>query len=260
MYYELYIDVFFLTNFMMDYLLLLFIKKSLKCTATHGRICLGAILGAFLTCLIVICPIPYVFIKFVLFHVFVNTCMIRAGLKIKTKTMLAKAFLLLYVGAFLLGGLLHSLQTYVRMGSLFFALAIGGYYLISGIWDILLKMQKKDQFRCQVNLFFGEKQLLVEGLIDTGNSLRDPTTGRPVHILDRKAMECFSSERVEGRICYVPFHSIGKKDGLLLVVKMDRMHILGVHECWIEDPLIGISDELISIEGEYKMILNPNSF
>lgn len=174
--------------------------------------------------------------------------------------MLAKAFLLLYVGAFLLGGLLHSLQTYVRMGSLFFALAIGGYYLISGIWDILLKMQKKDQFRCQVNLFFGEKQLLVEGLIDTGNSLRDPTTGRPVHILDRKAMECFSSERVEGRICYVPFHSIGKKDGLLLVVKMDRMHILGVHECWIEDPLIGISDELISIEGEYKMILNPNSF
>lgn len=260
MYYELYIDVFFLTNFMMDYLLLLFINKSLKCTATHGSICLGAIMGAFLTCLIVICPIPYVFIKFVLFHVFVNTYMIRAGLKIKTKAMFAKAIFMLYVGAFLLGGILHAVQTYVRIGSLFFAFAVGGYYLISGIWDVLSNMQKKSHFRCQVNLFLGEKNLLLEGLIDTGNSLCDPATGQPVHILDRKTMQCFASERVEGRLRYVPFHSIGKKEGLLLVVQMDRMHVCGENECWIEKPLIGISDELVSVEGEYKMILNPNSF
>ena len=52
-YYELYVDVLFLVNFMMDYLLLLLVKKMLKCTATHGRVCLGAFAGALLTCIVV---------------------------------------------------------------------------------------------------------------------------------------------------------------------------------------------------------------
>ena len=260
MYYEIYIDVFFLTNFMMDYLLLLFVWKSLKCTATHGSICLGAFLGAFLSCVIVVCPIPYVLIKFILFHVFVNTCMIRAGLKIKTRSLFAKALFLLYVGGFLLGGILNAVQSYIRIGSLFFALAIGGYYAISGIWEILSKMQKRSHFLCQVSLHWGEKELRVDGLIDTGNGLCDPISGQPVHILDQKAIQYFATENINERVHIVPFHSIGKKDGMLFVVEMDRMHIWGEREYWIEKPLIGISKEVVSAGGEYKMILNPNIF
>jgi len=186
--------------------------------------------------------------------------MIRAGLKIKTKTLFAKAFFLLYVGGFLLGGVLQTVQSYVRIGSLFFALAIGGYYVISIIWDILSRMQKRSNFRCQVRLFWGGKNLLVEGLIDTGNGLCDPITGKPVHILDRSIIQYFGTERIEERVRYIPFHSIGKKEGMLWAVQMDQMHVLGESECWIEKPLIGISEEMVSAEGEYKMILNPNIF
>ena len=50
MYYELYIDVLFLVNFMMDYILLLLVRRMLKCTATHGNICMGAMTGSFLMC------------------------------------------------------------------------------------------------------------------------------------------------------------------------------------------------------------------
>ena len=170
MYYELYIDVFFLTNFMMDYLLLLFTKKCLKCTATHGRICLGAVVGAFLTCIIVILSIPSV-LKFILFHVFVNTCMIRAGLKIKAKTDFARALFLLYIGSFLLGGILQSLHNYMREGSLFFTIAVVGYYIALKIWDVAVELQKVTIYRCQVDLYLGDKRLEVEGFIDTGNKL-----------------------------------------------------------------------------------------
>jgi hypothetical protein len=38
------------------------------------------------------------------------------------------------------------------------------------------------------------------------------------------------------------------------------MHVIGTKEFWIEKPLIGISEEMVSAEGEYKMILNPNIF
>ena len=81
--YELYIDVLFLVNFMMDYILLLLVRKMLKCTATHGNICIGAMTGSFLTCLVIILPVLHPFLKFILFHVVVNTAMIKAGLRSK---------------------------------------------------------------------------------------------------------------------------------------------------------------------------------
>ena len=43
-------------------------------------------------------------------------------------------------------------------------------------------------------------------------------------------------------------------------MKIDRMHVQGENECWMEEPLIGVSEETISAEGEYQLILNPNLF
>ncbi len=260
MYYELYIDVFFLVNFMMDYLLLLFIKKSLKCTATQGRLCLGAAVGALLTCIIVILPISCVVIKFILFHVFVNTCMIRAGLKIKSKTDVARAFFLLYAGGFLLGGILQSLRNYIREGSLFFAIAVVGYYITTKIWDIAVKLQKMTAHRCQVDLYLGKKVLTVEGLIDTGNQLCDPVTNMPVHILDSIIAKSFFSEESLAKVRYIPYHTIGRGGKVLYALHIDRMRIRGEKDIWIESPLIGMSERTISTEGEYKMILNPKAF
>ena len=185
--------------------------------------------------------------------------MIRAGLKIKTKTEFAKAIFLLYVGAFLLGGILQAVQNYLRAGSLFFAIAIGGYYMVSMIWDILFKLQRVTEFQCQVDLFLGEKMFTVEAIVDTGNGLCDPFTGQPVHILDCETAKRFVSNLSERKVRYIPYHSIGKKEGVLLVLRMDGMRIRGKKEHWIDSPIVGISEEVVSAEGEYKMILNPNS-
>ena len=54
MHYELYIDLFFLTNFLMDYFLLLMVGKMLKCRIRRLRIIAGAMVGAFLTCIFVV--------------------------------------------------------------------------------------------------------------------------------------------------------------------------------------------------------------
>ena len=47
MHYELYIDLFFLINFLMDYFLLLMVGKMLKCRIRRLRIIAGAMVGAF---------------------------------------------------------------------------------------------------------------------------------------------------------------------------------------------------------------------
>lgn len=103
MYYELYIDVLFLVNFMMDSLLLLSVNQVLKCPTTRGRIFLGGALGALLTCVVTVVPMPGV-IKLIIFHAVINTFMIKTGLKIKGKKQFWKAFGLLYIAAFLYGG------------------------------------------------------------------------------------------------------------------------------------------------------------
>ncbi len=260
MYYELYVDVLFLVNFMMDYLLLLLVKKMLKCTATRGNILLGAAIGSFLTCVVVILPIPYAILKFVMFHMIVNTFMIRAGLKIKNMREFAKAYIMLYVGGFLLGGVLQALQQYVRVGSLFFAIAIGGYHIVSKLWDFIASVQRINHYHCKVDLYLGENRCQITGIIDTGNGLRDPISNQPVSILDKAVARQFLGNVKMSQVRYIPYHSIGKKEGVLLALKIDQMCIHREEAYWVKEPLIGVSEEMVSAEGEYQMILNPNLF
>ena len=260
MYYELYVDLLFLVNFMMNYLVLLLVRRMLKCTATHRNICLGAALGSFLTCVIIAFPIPYAILKFILFHMIVNTFMIRVGLKIKNMKSFVKAYILLYIGSFLLGGVMQAANQYVRVGSLFFAIAIGGYYVVSKLWDFIASVQKINQYQCRVDLYLGEKRYQVKGIIDTGNGLRDPISCQPVSILDKTIARQFLEDKKLSQVRYVPYHSIGKEAGVLLAVKIDKMCVHGEQEHWINGPLIGVSEEIISAEGEYQMILNPNLF
>ena len=259
-YYELYVDVLFLVNFMMDYILLLIVKKVLKCSATHGNIFIGAIVGSLFTCLVVVIPIPYALVKFVLFHIFVNTCMIRVGLKIKTIPAFLKAIIMLYIGGFLLGGVMEYFRQYVREGSLFFLLAIVSYYIVLGIFKFISYLQRWNQTHYKVDIYLDNQIYQVKGLIDTGNGLRDPISGHPISVLEcRRANELL--EKSKGKnFRYVPYYTIGKAEGVLPVFRVDRMCIHREVDCWIEKPLIGISEEKVSREGEYEMILNPNLF
>lgn len=102
MHYELYIDLFFLINFLMDYFLLLMVGKMLKCRIRRLRIIAGAMVGAFLTCIFVVFLRGKIW-RLVLFHGVMNMCLLKTGLGIKEKRTLIKAWILLYVSAFLHG-------------------------------------------------------------------------------------------------------------------------------------------------------------
>ena len=82
MYYELYIDVFFLVNFMMDAILLEILRKILGCPVSHGRVLLGAGAGAFGTC-VVLCLLPYGFVRIVASHGLINLIMLKTGFGIR---------------------------------------------------------------------------------------------------------------------------------------------------------------------------------
>ncbi len=263
MYYELYIDVFFLENFMMDYILLMFLKRMLSCSASHGRIALGAAAGAAMTCMVVVLPIPGVLVKTLLFHGFVNVVMLKTGLKIEGGRAFLKAFFFLYLAAILLGGILESLSQYVRIGSLFFALAFAGYFLALRIWSLAEALIRYNQTHCRALLYKEEKSCEVRALVDTGNRLKDRATEKPVSIISRRSAEAlgFSECREDsGKLCYIPYHSIGRKAGALPLFEIDKMRLLRQgKDTQIDRPLLAVcGDEMDS--DSYELILNPDIY
>ena len=122
MYYELYIDVFFLENFMLDSLLLLIVNRITNNGRSYGRILLGGGLGSLLTCLVIALPFPSV-LRLILFHTAVNSAMLFAGLRITGLPQFIRMLLILYASAFILGGIMQAFRPYMRYISVFYAAA-----------------------------------------------------------------------------------------------------------------------------------------
>ena len=255
--YELYIDVFVLVNFMMDYVILSFSKKVLRCPATRRTICLGALTGAVLTSFIVVIPIPYRFVKFILFHGLTNFVMIKTGLRINGKTLIIKAYIVMYICSFLIGGIFTSTAQYLRGSGLFFLTAFLSYSLAVKVWDYISKMKRCEKEECIVLLRNGENEIKVKALIDTGNRLKDSLTGKPVSIISKEIVMELGRDIAAKDIRYIPYHTIGRKEGVMPIFSPDYMCLYLEEEIWIEKPLVAVSEESFC-ESECRMILNPD--
>ena len=145
MYYELYIDVFFLENFLMDSILLFLINRILKCGQPARRILAGAAAGSLLTCAAIALPVPGM-VRMILYHAAAGSVMLAAGLNIRQKALFAKAFILLYVCAVFVGGLLVVFRPYMRCAGLFYAAAVSAAFIFRKLWSRLTVTQLAGTF------------------------------------------------------------------------------------------------------------------
>ena len=60
-------------------------------------------------------------------------------------------------------------------------------------------------------------------MIDSGNNLEDYITGKPVHIITSKTLKKLTSINEKQKIRYVPYHTIQEEEGVLPVIKLDKM-------------------------------------
>ena len=111
-----------------------------------------------------------------------------------------------------------------------------------------------------MELYWNETKCELNGLVDTGNGLVDPVSFKPVSIVDRETARKIWGETSLQEVRFIPYQSIGKAAGLLPVLQIDRICIKRTESYWIEHPLIAISEETISKNGEIQVILNPQLF
>ena len=259
MYYELYIDVLFLENLILDYLLLSLVGKLLKCSAGRLRRLCGAALGSAGICVLYVFSLQETPAGNLLVYVIFSTAMVKAGLNRKGWRPLGRALALLYLCTFLLGGIVQWIQRYLKFPVYsFLGLSLVSFWILSGGMGWLMRVKGREAGLVKVTLGFHGRVLRIQGLLDTGNHLYDPVFHKPVSVIteDLQRKLCAGEEVL---FLQVPFHSIGEPRGLMPAFYADYLYIRKGkdQEKRVERPLIGVTKEPLSSQKEYDMILHP---
>lgn len=127
-----------------------------------------------------------------------------------------------------------------------------------------------------VRLTLGERQVSLTALVDTGNTLTDPATGRPVLVAEADCVEellppgirpspadlrdpAGALERLEDpwrrRFRLLPYRSVGVDQGLLLAVRVDQVQV-GEED---RGPMLAaLSPTPVSDGGGYRALLGAD--
>lgn len=265
MYCEVYLDVLFLTNLWIDYLILMLTNRLQKRTPGRIRCFLGGAIGAFGVCLLMLLPIRKSLAILLPAHMVTSTLMVKIGCKIKDFGSMIRCMVTLYLVTFLWGGMffaLYQTPAALHLRTFLFLSTISYEVLRAAIWLYRQQKRHRDHY-CDVTLYAKDKSKKVRGLYDTGNQLKDPLSGKPVSVIDAAVVEnLFASPPEYNETLkphYVPYRAVGTDRGVLLTITIESMtvDINGVRQT-ITAPVLALSREKVSFTQHYQLILNPN--
>ncbi len=262
MYYELYVDSLLLVNLCMNLYLLLLVNQRTYRTATRGRLILGAAAGAVLYFLPFLCVGP-VWFRFLTGMLAGMGAMIFVTFRVRSLRAFGQIAGRLAAYSFLLGGcllfLIKSLPFFRK-----FLTGTFGILLVGAVLFLLLFYRGKESQSslCRVTLIHRGCRRVVTALLDSGNSLTEPVSGKPVSILDSGTLQELLQE-ASPYFRAIPYHSIGKKHGILkgYLLEEIRLELNGVVRV-CRNVYVASGEEDISVNGEggdsaVRMILNP---
>ncbi len=260
----IYIDSIFFMNIVMDFFLLKLTVKTLKKTATFKRLFAGSLIGALGYCLVLCLPTSFYFTKTVGTMLPLALLMVKTGCRTKGVKELLYAAGYLFTYAFLIGGFMLFLMKQipffrVHCDSILVVLLAGyaGFLLCAN--GIRSYRKKKQNPFCKVRIWGEESPVCVYGLIDTGNGLTEPISGKPVAILESEVWSKMEKAKRPEKFKVIPFHSIGKESGILEGYEVKKIEIeyeMGRKE--LTDVLIAVFQGKLSVKGDYQMILPPH--
>lgn len=265
MYHELYIDIFFLENVMIDSLILLAVRRLIGSGSSFIRVFAGGTAGSFLTCILLALPVPAP-IRIICLHLVVNTVMIVSAFSISSVREFFKAVFFLYVVSVFFGGIMEVFRPYMKFIGFFYMTACVSYILFIQLWKILDIIRRKQERLLDVTLYGNRgTQIKAVALWDTGNQLQDFVTGEPVCVISSDLAKSLSSEPEQEKGYHlIPYQCVDGED-MMQVFRIEKMCIHGKkkdgdEEYWIRRPLLGVGKGDLSSGKEFSMILNPDIF
>ncbi len=257
----IYLDSLFLLNFIMNYwiLKLLTYQFALK-NRTLQRLVAAAI-GSGMYILLLRFPMQTRFMQWIEIAVSVPAMLLIVLPKDK-RAMWKQALAYGFLYSFIVAGILRTLVSKLRIFSAYhvytIAVLTGAYFCFEHIARYLQKQKNfKKHGLCNVKLKSDLNTVCVKALLDTGNSLREPISKRPVCLVEQDVLERLVPKD-DVWIRAIPYRSVGCEQGILYGVEIPELHITYGTEYFVAKKVIcaGVGHKL-STNGAYQMILHP---
>ena len=247
-YYEIYIDQFFVEQLLYGSILFYLALFAGKQKIRIVKILMADIIYAAAQCIYVLTGIPWLAVMGMILGV---VAAFEPGRRFR-------GLFFLFLISLGFGGTLEAILAVFPLGIQ--AGSLAAIFVLAGLWKKSRRYHTAGECEAEVFLFWGETSMMFRGLVDTGNHLREPLTGRPVSILDVKCAEKLLGEGWEQQKGFflIPYHSIGREHGWMQGITIDKMYVSTGSGQWeIRKPLFAISNERVSLRDSYQVILNP---
>lgn len=267
---EIYLDVLFGINFIMDFLVIFIVNKICKYAATYFKIFISAAFGAIWSVIAVIMPInirwfinicTYILVSYVMIRICAGRCGIKSVIK---------GVGILYAVTLTLGGAIHVLYYYTYTGWLikhivvrdnrFIIFVLTSVVLVVLIYLELIRAKTYNSCKCHLICVISGEKVEMMGYIDTGNVLIDPIYKKPVTVVEKSMFSKILSkikDYTTVKYHLIPFNSLGCEHGLMEVIAVDTMYIYyGSKKETINGALVGLITGKLSTDGEYTALIN----
>ena len=239
----IYLDVLLILNLWIDFLLLAATARLRRLPLRRGRLLLAAAIGAVGSCVLFLPPLsmPVALLLRVLGTVIISLVAFRfRGWRTFWQNLLS---FFVISGAF--AGMVSALWYFITpfgflvvngvvyydaTASLLIQLTTVSYVAI-WLFEFAMRRRAPKNRYYRLLLRYRGKSLVCCCLYDTGSTLREPFSGKPAVLIDRKAAQPILppdfdgvSPSANGKMRFVPFHSLGG-DGLLPAFEPQYMEI-----------------------------------
>ena len=287
-----YLDIVFLENLCMNYIILFATGYIMKLKIKQIRIIFSSMLGSIYAIFIYLQKI--FFFSNIMVKIVLSIVMILIAFCPRKKKLLFRELILFYLVSFVFGGCAFFLLYFVKPQNVLIrnGVYVGRYpikiAILGGSVGFIIiqmafkfakvKITKKD-ILADLIICWNKKQVKLKALVDTGNMLKDPITGSPVIVVDRDELyhifpkeildnlqdiingklpkEIFLKEQeFISKFRMIPFSSLGKQNGLLLGIKVDEVKIsFNDIDGVVNGAIIGIYDKPMSKKNEYTALV-----
>ncbi len=286
----------------MDFVILLLASRLSGYRVKTVRLCVGALVGSIYVLAVFLPQIPFIYnmaCKLLYSCLIIIVTFYPCRLK-KFLTL----FTYFYAVSFALGGAVYAfaalsetlngrsqydiIVNLVRKSANLTDILIWGFPLAllfwailgRAVWNGLKRGLLQATLRFPISIKFAGLEVMLDGLVDTGNQLRDPLTKFPVVVVEAEILvphlppgfaaimsgadlgllqACLAGTVWENRLHLIPFISVGQQNGLMLGLVPD---ILMVHTpagpIDAGKVIIGLYAAHLSHDGAYRALIHPD--
>lgn len=287
---EIYAELLFLENIIMNYLILTITSKICGSSVTKKRLFLGAFIGALYAFVFFVPSIQFLYstvMKILFSCLIVSISFSPHSIKYFVKLMVSFYGISFALGGLVLAGiyftdmsgLIKNNVIYVRDLSYLKILlsAIIGYFMMIYLAKLFKYRILNNELYVNIQIEMDGKSAYVKGILDTANFLVEPISQVPVIVIEYLALQGFLPEDFKDilksidmipeniyelewgrRLRYIPYTSLGTQNGMLVGIRPDFISIQkGNRQYNFQNIVIGIYNGTIGNE-DYSALLHPD--